>query len=358
MSSNQTSSGVAGDFDHPNEALQRSVKISLVFSFLFPTLAVGLRIWARKLSGCRLFLDDYLILIALLFKYGCSIGVTMLLYNGLGSHMSMVPEKNLIIYFKIGWANPFLYTTCVAFIKLSILALYKRLFAVKYMVMAVNVMGSIVVLWAVSIMVAATLNCIPVNSFWDRSINGNCINTATFNYAMQIPNIVSDLIILVLPIEVVVGLPIPKTQKILLSGVFLIGGLTLIFDIVRLWVMIELTKAGPDITYNQAPTAMWTCLEAAVAIVGACLPNLRPLFKFSTRGFWTQLRSSRGSSKAHLNSDNTSNMNNTNNTHNTHKASSSEDNSMIKPGLAAHIFESGTPGIETHRYSNYMDCEK
>ncbi|KAJ5528055.1 hypothetical protein N7513_012214 [Penicillium frequentans] len=343
MSSNQTSSWVEGDFDHPNEALQRSVKISLVFSFFMPTVAVALRIWARKLSGCRLFLDDYLILIALLFKYGCSIGVTMLLYNGLGSHMSMVPEKNLIVYFKIGWSNPFLYTTCVAFIKLSILALYKRLFAVKHMIVAVNVMASVVVLWAVSIMVAATLNCIPINSFWDRSIDGRCINTANFNYAMQIPNIISDLIILIMPIKVVIGLPIPKTQKILLSGVFLVGGLTLIFDIVRLWVMIELTKSGPDITYYQAPTAMWTCLEAAVAIVGACLPNFRPLFKFGS-GFWTQLRSSRASSKAHLNS---ATMNNTSST-----------NSISKPALTSHVSDEGTQGIEVHRYSKYMDCEK
>lgn len=93
------------------------------------------------------------------------------------------------------------------------------------MIIAVNVMASVVVLWAVSIMVAATLNCIPISSFWDRSLDGRCINTANFNYGMQIPNIISDLIILIMPIKVVIGLPIPKTQKILLSGVFLVGGL-------------------------------------------------------------------------------------------------------------------------------------
>lgn len=93
------------------------------------------------------------------------------------------------------------------------------------MIVAINVMGSIVVLWNVTIMVAATLNCIPINSFWDRSIDGRCINAANFNYAMQIPNIVSDLIILIMPIKVVIGLPIPKAQKIMLSGVFLVGGL-------------------------------------------------------------------------------------------------------------------------------------
>ncbi|KAJ5936157.1 integral membrane protein [Penicillium verhagenii] len=355
MSSNSTSSGVYGDFEHPNEALRRSVKIALVFSFLCPTVAVALRVWARKLSGCKLFLDDYLILIALFFKYACSIGVTILLFNGMGSHIDMVPKKKLIVYFQIGWANPFMYTTCVAFTKLSILALYKRLFTVKPMTIAVNIMASFVVLWCVSIMVAATLNCIPINSFWDRSIDGKCIDAASFNYAMQIPNIFSDLIILVMPIRLVLALPIPKTQKILLSGVFLIGGLTLIFDTVRLWVMIRLTKQGPDITFNQAPVAMWTCLEGAVAIVGACLPNLRPLFRFSARGFWSQLRSSRASSKAHLNS-NTTNTTATTITMNT--TSSSGDHNISKPVFNTHVSDEGTQGIEIHRYSKYMDCEK
>lgn len=124
--------------------------------------------------------------------------------------------------------------------------------------------------------------------------------------------------------------------------------------------MIELTKAGPDITCKfltvpsrrqppyvsidyQAPTAMWTCLEAAVAIVGACLPNFRPLFKFGS-GFWTQLRSSRASSKAHLNSATTN--------------TTSSTNSISKPVLTSHVTDEGTQGIEVHRYSKYMDCEK
>ncbi|KAJ5899871.1 hypothetical protein N7495_004615 [Penicillium taxi] len=68
MASDQPSSGtswVPGDFEHPNEELRRSVTIALVFAFTLSTLAVGLRIWARKMTGSKLFLDDHLILLAL-----------------------------------------------------------------------------------------------------------------------------------------------------------------------------------------------------------------------------------------------------------------------------------------------------
>lgn len=41
-------SWVPGDFEHPNEELRQSVKISLMFAFTLPTIAVILRIWAEN----------------------------------------------------------------------------------------------------------------------------------------------------------------------------------------------------------------------------------------------------------------------------------------------------------------------
>ena len=90
---------------------------------------------------------------------------------------------------------------------------------------AINVVGSIVILWTVAIYVASALMCIPLNKFWDASVEGTCIDTTKFYYGQQIPNIISDFIILVMPLKVVWGLPIGKSQKFLLSGVFLVGGL-------------------------------------------------------------------------------------------------------------------------------------
>ncbi|KAJ5788568.1 hypothetical protein N7457_003558 [Penicillium paradoxum] len=292
MSAEHTATWTPGDFEHPNEDLRRSITIALCFAFTLSTLSVALRILARKMTGSKLFMDDYLILVALLFKYACSSGVVGLLYNGLGSHITMIPAKNLVVYFQIGYSNNFIYTGCIAFIKFSILALYKRLFAVRHMTIAVNLMFGFICLWVVGVYVAGALICIPASKFWDQSIEGACLDPAKFNYGLQIPNILSDLILLVMPMRVVWTLPIPKSQKMLLSGVFLVGGLTLIFDCFRLDAMIKLVGQGPDITYNQVPVVVWTCIEAAVGITAACLPNLRPLFKLGHRNFWSTLRSS------------------------------------------------------------------
>ncbi|KAF9886583.1 hypothetical protein FE257_011355 [Aspergillus nanangensis] len=201
----------------------------------------------------------------------------------------MIPPKNLEVYLKIGWANSFVYPTCVACIKLSILALYKRLFSTTRMVVAVHAVAVFIVVWCVGIWVAGTLQCVPVRKFWDASVDGACIDPARFFYGVQVPNILTDLMVLVMPLKTVWTLPISKRQRLLLSGVFAVGGLSWIFDIVRLVEMIKFAKAGPDITYNQIPMVVWTCIQAATGIVAACLAHLRPVFNLARRRFWSKI---------------------------------------------------------------------
>ncbi|KAJ5360989.1 hypothetical protein N7541_001833 [Penicillium brevicompactum] len=342
MSSAQHTSGATwtpGDFEHPNQALRRSITIALCFAFILSTLAVALRLVARKMTGSKLFLDDYLILIALFFKYSCSAGVTVLLFNGLGSHITMIPAKNVLVYLQIGYSNNFVYTGCIAFIKFSILALYKRLFAIRSMNLAVNAMFGFVCLWVVGVYVAGALICIPASKFWDQSVEGACLDPYKFYYGIQVPNILSDLILLIMPMHVVWSLPIPKSQKALLCGVFLVGGLTLVFSVFRLQAMIRLADLGPDITYNQVPVVVWTCIEAAVGITAACLPNLRPLFRLGRRGFWSQYRSSSNTSGKTLVESN---------------ASGSTITSRKKPPSGSF----GEEGVEVAQYNEYTKCVK
>ncbi len=41
--------------------------------------------------------------------------------------------------------------------------------------------------------------------------------------------------------------------------------------------MLDMEGKGTDITWYQVPTAIWTCVEPAVAIMTACLPHLKPI---------------------------------------------------------------------------------
>ncbi|KAJ5177795.1 uncharacterized protein N7500_000494 [Penicillium coprophilum] len=264
-------------YDHDN--LRHVVITSTCFAFILSTTSVGFRIISRMINGSGLFLDDWLIIFALIFEYGISIAGVVLLYNGLGTHIVELSPEQIVVYLKTLFTGSILYTGCIACIKLSILMLYRRLFPVKTMKFAVNLVSLIVILWAACGILAGCFTCIPTEKLWHPMVEGGCMDLSRFYYGLQVPNIATDAIILLMPMHIVWKLPISKTQKLCLSGIFILGLLTLIFDIIRLVVLIELSTQGEDITYNQVPASVWTCIEPAVGIVAACLSNMRPLFK-------------------------------------------------------------------------------
>ncbi|KAJ5629807.1 hypothetical protein N7528_003464 [Penicillium herquei] len=279
-------------YDHDN--LRHVVITSTCFAFILSTSAVAFRIISRKVNGSGLFVDDILMIFALLFEYGITIAGVVLLYNGLGTHIQYVRPDQLVVYLKTMFTGSILYTGCIGCIKLSILMLYRRLFPTKAMKAAVNVVGMIVILWAACGILSGCFTCMPTKKLWDPTVPGACMDLGKYYYGLQIPNIATDAMILVMPMHTVWNLPISRTQKMGLSGIFIVGLLTLAFDIVRLISLIDLSTSGDDITYNQVNPSVWTCIEPAVGIVAACLSNMRPLFKIMHERVWVRHISKNG----------------------------------------------------------------
>ncbi|KAE8395882.1 integral membrane protein [Aspergillus alliaceus] len=274
-------------YSHDN--LRHVVITATCWALVLSTLAVVLRLVCRRMMKTKWFLDDYLMIVALFFEYVISLAGVVLLYNGLGTHKYYVPPDDLEVYMKTLPSGTFLYPLCITFVKLSIVTFYKRLFPVKPMAIAANVVGLIVILWCLAVCLVGAMTCIPFRKLWQPQVPGRCINLAQFHYGLQIPNILTDAVILVMPMRVVWSLQVSRARKIILSGIFLLGLVTLIFDIVRLVAMVEVSEAGSDITYEQVSPSVWTCIEPAVGITAACLPSMRPLFNRFPRIPWQKL---------------------------------------------------------------------
>lgn len=74
-------------------------------------------------------------------------------------------------------------------------------------------------------MLVSIFSCKPVSGFWDRGIRPACINTKAFLIGNAVPNIVTDIVILGLPMPEIWRLNTQKHQKMALSVIFLLGGL-------------------------------------------------------------------------------------------------------------------------------------
>lgn len=119
-----------------------------------------------------------------------------------------------------------LYFAGVNIPKLAILALYHRLFpnrSNRYIIYAL--MGILIGL-TISTVVTALVACIPFAANWDPTLPGaRCINKEAFFRWGSLPNIVTDVVMLVLPMRIVWNLHTTTRLKVGLTITFMFGSL-------------------------------------------------------------------------------------------------------------------------------------
>lgn len=119
-----------------------------------------------------------------------------------------------------------LYFASINIPKLAILALYRRLFPQKGIRIVISVLVGILIAQTISILVAAFAACIPFAANWDPTVPGAvCINKEALFIWSSFPNILTDVIMLVLPIRIVWNLHVTTRLKVALTFTFMVGSL-------------------------------------------------------------------------------------------------------------------------------------
>ena len=111
----------------------------------------------------------------------------------------------------------------------------------------------------------------------------NCIDTLHYFLGIQIPNIILDLVIMMLPLPYLWNLHITLSQRIALSGIFTLGGFVIVVACLRLET-IAVHKNSTDFTYDFIDLGIWTAVETNIGIVCACVPAMKPLLRLLTHG--------------------------------------------------------------------------
>jgi hypothetical protein len=118
------------------------------------------------------------------------------------------------------------YACAIAFTKFSIIASYIRIFPHQRLRHIMLFCAAIVLGLFVAAIPATILQCRPIAAAWDFSIEGaSCIPFVNFLYASTAISVTTDLILCIAPLPYFWKLQLPRRQKILVSGLFAIGGL-------------------------------------------------------------------------------------------------------------------------------------
>ncbi|KAI4173150.1 MAG: hypothetical protein LQ343_003077 [Gyalolechia ehrenbergii] len=118
-----------------------------------------------------------------------------------------------------------LYGASVALSKGAILLLYLRVFTTnnRWFTIAVRVIGFFVSATGITTIVGSIFQCTPIARNWDQNLPGKCIDKLDFSRYIAIPNVITGLAMLVLPLPMVWRLNVTIQQKVALTATFLHG---------------------------------------------------------------------------------------------------------------------------------------
>lgn len=121
-------------------------------------------------------------------------------------------------------ADGFLYSTAITFVKLSALLFYNRVFRnVVWFRWTLWATATLVLAWWLAFVLVAIFTCIPVEKQWDTKVPGHCVSPASTYIGTATPNVLIDLIILLLPMPVLWRLQSSGRRKLALTAVFTLG---------------------------------------------------------------------------------------------------------------------------------------
>ncbi|KAF2105450.1 hypothetical protein BDV96DRAFT_638820 [Lophiotrema nucula] len=268
------------------------IAYSIVFLIL-QCLFLGLRFWSRHLAKVPWGWDDgFMVASAAVLTaiIATSLGITRLRSDvkdgGVGYHAARVAlddSHKLIIWAKFMYAYPFLGFMSASFPKIAILFTYLRIFdsVSKIERMICKLWMAVIILNCVVNELVGFFACRPMAYAWNKNLpGGRCINITAWLLGGVMANIVTDVVLLVVPIPTIVKMKAPMKVKIGLAVTFITGSIGLVTAII--WFVFFCTiDFATDPTWTASKLISITIANTGLYFIAGCLLAMRPLLRWT-----------------------------------------------------------------------------
>ena len=156
-----------------------------------------------------------------ILTYHCHQGI----HQGLGQHLWVLGPSYASDFYKNIFVGELCYSTTLCLVKLSIVAFYRTLFE-RAIRIPVCILAGVIMAWFIAVVLVTIFQCIPVSGLWNKEIVSTC-NVSLHNFLLGhcIPNILTDVAILVSPLPNIFRLKRSRRENFALAGIFMLGGL-------------------------------------------------------------------------------------------------------------------------------------
>ncbi|KAI0198324.1 hypothetical protein F4808DRAFT_462803 [Astrocystis sublimbata] len=279
------------------------VAVTGLISTPLAILALGLRLWSRRIQKNPLAFNDYMAIIALILAAAIvSLCLADAFIGAVGAHAAVLEASHpeiLTLYSLFFVPGEVLWAAANTSVKLSTLSLYTILFPSKKFSRICYGMMGISAAYFLSVFLETFFLCKPIQYNWDKSIpDGQCSNQNLAYLLAGVTNLVIDAIIVALPMPKLYGLQIPLARRLAIGAMFALGAVICVLSLLRILSILSWNLEDP--TYTGTGISVYSILEPTLGVVNACLPTIRPaLRKLFRHDIFSRKKSSNSSDNVH-----------------------------------------------------------
>ncbi|CAI7645384.1 unnamed protein product [Penicillium glandicola] len=229
------------------------------------------------------------------FRFKQSLGLEDLGEHGGGYPLAEWSAEDAVAFKKFCYIATILYCPMALFVKVALLSILTRIFApYRSKVWFIHIfLGCLCCYYIVALIVKIRI-CDPIPRYWlGDSVEGTCLDQTAALIADSVISVVSDLIILILPLPLTWSLQMSRNRKLRVIGLLSAGGLATAFSLYRLVLVL---KGSSDaglmfvcvILSGYVMHALHLNAEAGVGLICACLPVLNVMLAHYKKTYSSQ----------------------------------------------------------------------
>ncbi|KAK2045413.1 hypothetical protein LZ31DRAFT_616718 [Colletotrichum somersetense] len=233
--------GRVPDFDHPTDLSRTRLFAAIAVMAAAITITFIFRVYSKARVTVEYHSEDWTCVVAYVMLM-CFLGTVLVMaYFGEGYHAWEVTKeayKNIMLALYIG---SIIYCPAAYFTKVSLLLFEARVFSVYHRVAkAIRAFIVALAILYTPILFAKAFFCIPISAAWDLDIKPiKCLNQRkVFLFDMSL-GLLTDIVILVLPLLLTSSLQMPLRPKIKIVGLLSAGGAATAVSMLRLCKAVE-----------------------------------------------------------------------------------------------------------------------
>ncbi|MCJ1444959.1 MAG: hypothetical protein MMC23_005463 [Stictis urceolatum] len=276
--------------DPPN--IQPAVIAGLTVCLGLATLSAALRTWAQLYLTKRLNWADFWSLLGWAFQVAfVGLLFACLPYGG-GRHLWDVTKSDYAYIKFLLFTDYILYGCAILGAKVSILLQLIAIFvprgrdlsaSARWFYWSAQSLIAINLIFYVAHNFTLIFQCKPIAKGWDSKIPGTCMNQVSLLESSGPFNIISDILIFLLPLSTIWQLRLPIKTRLGIVSAFGVGLFGCICSGVRLYYSDRLNHSG-DATYLVFQNQLWANAEITAAII---ISNIIILPRFFRAKFGT-----------------------------------------------------------------------